>query len=143
MSRRSVSHARYPHADTDMRRSEAASCVPAGNRGGDMCLCCHGQPGPRQASRRRSRRETSTSTQAGITAQPGRGIAGQRFTGVAARVLSRPSAVRGTDGRLHIVYELVLTDMTPFLVDVERVDIRDGKTHRVLQSLAGRALSPG
>ena len=39
------------------------------------------------------------------------------------------------------MYELVLTNMTPFLVDVERVDIRDGKTHRVLQSLAGRALS--
>ena len=76
-----------------------------------------------------------------LVVTPGRGIAGQRFTGVAARVLSRPSAVRGTDGRLHIVYELVLTNMTPFLVDVERVDIRDGRTHWVLQSLGGRALS--
>lgn len=83
----------------------------------------------------------STSTQARTAADPGRGVASQRFTGVAARVLSRPSPVRGTDGRFHVVYELVLTDMTPFAVDVERVDIRDGRTHRVLQSLARRALS--
>lgn len=72
---------------------------------------------------------------------PGPGVAGQQFTGIAARVLSRPSAVRGTDGRFHIVYELVLTDMTPFAVDVERVDVRAARTHRVLLSLAGRALS--
>ena len=83
----------------------------------------------------------STSTQARTAHDPGRGVAGQQFTGVAARVLSRPSAVRGTDGRFHVVYELILTDTTSFAVDVERVDIRDGRTHRVLQSLAGRALS--
>ena len=141
MSRRSVSHARYPHTDTDLTRTRlrrvcllvivAAIWVCAATVAGASAS----QSPPIAPAR------TSTSTQAGITAQPGRGIAGQRFTGVAARVLSRPSAVRGTDGRLHIVYELVLTNMTPFLVDVERVDIRDGKTHRVLQSLAGRALS--
>ncbi len=54
----------------------------------------------------------STSTQARTAADPGRSVAGQQFTGLAARVLSRPSAVRATDGRFHIVYELVLTNMT-------------------------------
>ena len=83
----------------------------------------------------------ATSTQARTAADGGPGVAGQRFTGVAAVVLSPPSAVRATDGRFHIVYELVLTDMTPFAANVERVDIRDARTHRVVQSLAGRALS--
>jgi Peptidase family M23 len=77
----------------------------------------------------------------GGAAAPSSGVAGQQFTGLAARVLSRPSAVRGTDGRFHIAYELVLTNMTQFAVDVERVEVRDARTHRVLQSLAGRALS--
>jgi hypothetical protein len=67
--------------------------------------------------------------------------AGPRFTGLAATFLTRPSAVRGTDGRFHIAYELVLTDTVQFPLDVERVVVRDGKTHRVLLSLDGRALS--
>jgi hypothetical protein len=41
----------------------------------------------------------STATQARAVTDPGLGVAGQRFTGIAARMLSRPSAVRGTDGR--------------------------------------------
>ena len=56
-------------------------------------------------------------------------------------MLSRPSAVRGTDGSLHIVYELVLTGATPFAVEVEQVEVRDAKTQRVLLSLGGDALS--
>jgi hypothetical protein len=66
---------------------------------------------------------------------------GPELTGLAARVLTRPSAVRGTDGRLHIAYELVLTGATPFAVDVEQVEVRDAKTHRVLLSVSGDALS--
>jgi hypothetical protein len=49
--------------------------------------------------------------------------------------------VRGTDGRFHIVYELVLTDATRFAVTVERVEVRDARTHRALLSLDGDALS--
>ena len=33
-------------------------------------------------------------------------------TGLAGSLLTQPSAVRGTDGLLHIAYELVLTDAT-------------------------------
>jgi hypothetical protein len=77
----------------------------------------------------------------GTAADRGDGVAGQQLTGLAARVLSRPSAVRGTDGRFHIAYEVVLTNMTQFAVNVERIDVRDAKTHRVLQSLAGPTLS--
>ena len=87
----------------------------------------------------------STSVQAGTAADSSAGAAGTyrgpQLTGFAASVLTRPSAVRGSDGRLHIAYELVLTGATPFAVDVEQVEVRDAKTHRVLLSLGGDALS--
>lgn len=63
------------------------------------------------------------------------------LTGLAASLLTSPSAVRGTDGRFHIAYELVLTDSIRFAVDVEQVEVRDAKTDRVLLSLSGDALS--
>jgi hypothetical protein len=65
---------------------------------------------------------------------------GPTFTGLAASFLTHPQPVRGTDGRFHIAYELVLTGATPFAVDVERVEVRDARTHRVLLSLAGPEL---
>ena len=87
----------------------------------------------------------STSAQARTAADPGAAVAGTaadpQLTGLAASVLTRPSAVRGSDGRLHIAYELVLTGATPFAVDVEQLEVRDARTHRVLLSLAGDALS--
>ena len=87
----------------------------------------------------------STSVQARTAADPSADVAGtaprQQLTGLAASVLTRPSPVRGTDGRLHIAYELVLTGATPFAVDVEQVEVRDAKTRRVLLSLGGNALS--
>jgi hypothetical protein len=80
-------------------------------------------------------------------AEPSRDAAGvepeHHFTGLAARVLTRPSAVRGTDGRFHIAYELVLTGATPLAVDVERVDVRDAKTQRMLLRFPGPSWSPG
>jgi hypothetical protein len=80
----------------------------------------------------------STSAQPRTAADPSGDVAGidpgQELTGLAASVLTHPRAVRGTDGRLHIAYELVLTGMTALAVDVERVEVRDAKTQRVLLS---------
>jgi hypothetical protein len=82
-----------------------------------------------------------TSAQERTTADPGGDVAGidpgQQFTGLAGSVLTHPRAVRATDGRFHIPYELVLTGMTALAVDVERVDVRDARTQRVLLSLTG------
>jgi hypothetical protein len=64
-----------------------------------------------------------------------------QFTGLAASFLTHPQPVRGTDGRFHIAYELMLTNAVKFPLDVNRVEVRDGKTHRVLLSLHGHALS--
>lgn len=87
----------------------------------------------------------SASAQARTSPDPRPAVAGTdsgpKFTGLAASFLTRPSAVRGTDGRFHIAYELVLTDTVQSALDVERVEVRDARTHRVLLSLDGRALS--
>ena len=87
----------------------------------------------------------SGSAQARTAAAPSPGVAGidraPQFTGLAASFLTRPQPVRATDGRFHIAYELMLTNAVQFPHDVNRVEIRDGKTHRVLLSLHGHALS--
>ena len=87
----------------------------------------------------------SASAQARTSADPSAGVAaadpGPTFTGLAASFLTHPQPVRGTDGHFHIAYELMLTDTTQFPLDVKRVEVRDGKTHRVLLSLDGHALS--
>ncbi len=87
----------------------------------------------------------SGSAQARTAADPSPGVAGidraPQFTGLAASFLTHPQPVRGTDGRFHIAYELILTNAVNFPLDVNRVEVRDGKTHRVLLSLHGHALS--
>ena len=87
----------------------------------------------------------STLAEARTATDAGPGAAGvdrgSGFTGLAASVLTHPSAVRATDGRFHVAYELVLTDATAFSVNVDRVEIRDATSHRVLLSLAGSALA--
>jgi len=59
----------------------------------------------------------SGSAQARTAAGPSPGVAGidraPQFTGLAASFLTHPQPVRGTDGRFHIAYELMLTDTTP------------------------------
>ena len=87
----------------------------------------------------------SAPAQARTAADPGAGAAGTdpapELTGLAASVLTSPSAVRGTDGSFHIAYELVLTNAIQFAAEVEQVEVLDAKTDRVLLSLAGDALS--
>jgi hypothetical protein len=83
----------------------------------------------------------ATSAQAGTAADLGGDVAeigpGEQLTALAASVLTHPRAVRGTDRRFHIAYELVLTDSNALAVDIERVEVRDAETQRVLLSLTG------
>ena len=83
-----------------------------------------------------------TSAQARTAADLGGDVAGidpgQQLTGLAGSVLTHPRAVRGTDRRFHIAYELVLTDSNALAVDVERVEVRGAETQRVT-TLAHRA----
>jgi hypothetical protein len=65
---------------------------------------------------------------------------GTEFTPLAASLLTDPTPVRGTDGRFHLAYELVLTNVTPMSISIDRIDVLDSDTHGVLLSLAGSML---
>src|SRR5262245_29204328 len=74
----------------------------------------------------------STSAQVRTAADLGGDVAGidpgQELTGLAGSVLTHPRAVRGTDRRFHIAYELVLTDSSTVALNVERVEVHDART---------------
>ncbi len=65
---------------------------------------------------------------------------GTEFAAFDARVLTRPAPVTGTDGFVHIAYELVLTNVTPVALRITSVEVRNARTGRVLLSLAGSRL---
>jgi hypothetical protein len=69
------------------------------------------------------------------------GPPGVAFTPLAGSALSRPMAVKATDGSYHVAYELLLTNTSPLPARVERVQVRDARTGRVLATLAGAALA--
>lgn len=58
---------------------------------------------------------------------------------LAARVLASPVPVLGTDNRRHLVYEVMLTNVTPFPVRVDKVDVLNAASHAVVASYAGPA----
>jgi len=66
---------------------------------------------------------------------------GPKQTMLAASVLTDPTPVRGTDGRLHIAYELVLTNTVSRKIGIDQIDVLDSDTQGVLLSLAGSMLS--
>ncbi len=63
-----------------------------------------------------------------------------RFTQLTAALLTDPQPVSGTDGAFHVAYELLLTNSTPLPADITRVEVRDGRTHQPILTLAGQAL---
>src|SRR5262245_4267937 len=66
---------------------------------------------------------------------------GTQFTPLAASVLTEPMPVEGTDGVLHLAYELLLTNTTSVDADVTTVEISDARTHQVLLTLTGPTLA--
>ena len=63
------------------------------------------------------------------------------FAPIASSVLTRPTPVTGTDGRFHIVYEVVLTNNTPVTMGIDGFEVRDARTRRVLARLSGPTLA--
>src|SRR5215210_5434125 len=57
------------------------------------------------------------------------------------RVLDPPEPVKGTDGKYHLVYELVLTNSSPGTATVEWVKTIDPKSGEVVGTLAGSDVS--
>ena len=58
------------------------------------------------------------------------------ITPIVLGVLAQPVAVRGSDRRRHVVYELELRNVASVDAKIERVEIRDGDRDRVLRSLS-------
>jgi hypothetical protein len=70
------------------------------------------------------------------------GIApGTQFTPLVATVLTNPMPVQGTDGQLHMTYELLLTNASPLSVRVEQVLVGVEDADRILLSLEGDQLA--
>jgi hypothetical protein len=63
-----------------------------------------------------------------------------QFSAFSASLLTHPAPVLGTDGFVHLAYELVLTNVTALEIRINAVQVRNARTGRVLLSLAGSAL---
>jgi hypothetical protein len=63
-----------------------------------------------------------------------------RYTPLVMHVFSEPSWFIGTDGKVHLVYELELTNGFPIPVTVTHVEVHDVATDAIIETLTGDAL---
>ena len=66
---------------------------------------------------------------------------GTQFTPVTASTLTVPEPVAGSDGRIHLAYELLLLNVTAVPVRISQVEVQDATTHQSLLDLTGAALT--
>lgn len=65
--------------------------------------------------------------------------AAPQFTPMSASIVAPPQLVRGTDGRLHVLYEIVLQNTAELRLDVQSLAVR-AKGGRTLLTVAGPAI---
>jgi hypothetical protein len=65
---------------------------------------------------------------------------GTQGTAVASTTLTTPQAVQASDGKWHLAYELVLTNVTPFPLRITDVTVLNGITRHKLLSVSGATL---
>lgn len=95
-----------------------------------VAACSAPQPGPAAAS-----------VAAPPSVPPGGIDPNTRFTPVTAATLTSPAPVLGTDGKVHLAYELVLTNATGATFRLDRLDVLDAGNQQVLLSLSGQQLA--
>ena len=79
--------------------------------------------------------------ESGVPNAKGGGIAaGTTFTPIVGSTFTTPAPVRGTDGRTHLAYELVLTVALNLPFQLQRVEVRDAATRAVLQTVSDAQL---
>ena len=66
---------------------------------------------------------------------------GTAFTPLAVSLITVPGPVKAVDGKIHLSYELFVTNALPQDVRLDRVTVRDARTHGELASLSGPALA--
>src|SRR5690349_1323968 len=82
---------------------------------------------------------SSVGVSTGPTGTPGL-AKGTQGTAVASSTLTTPQAVRASDGKWHLAYELVLTDVTPFPLHITEIKVRNGITRHNLLTVSGARL---
>ncbi len=68
-------------------------------------------------------------------------VTGEQYTPVIQRVPTPPRWFEGADERVHLAYELLLTNAFPVPVTVSAVEVLDAESGRSVMSLSGDALS--
>jgi hypothetical protein len=65
---------------------------------------------------------------------------GTAFTPVVVSTLTNPEPVQASDGKVHLAYELVLTNAAPFPARIDKVEVLNAVTGRAVLVLTGAAL---
>src|SRR5262245_55944508 len=63
-----------------------------------------------------------------------------QLTALVADVLAAPHAVRGSDGRTHLVYEIRIANTTDGRVSLKRIVVLDGRSGTTLATLDAQAI---
>ena len=61
-----------------------------------------------------------------------------KFTQLTAMFLTTPAPVEMTDGKVHLTYELVLTNAAPIPFQVDKIELHDAATSALVPNTTGR-----
>jgi hypothetical protein len=64
-----------------------------------------------------------------------------RFTAVAVSLMTTPGPVEMSDGKVHLAYELVLTNVATVSFRVDRMEMHDAATAALVPGTTGRSTS--
>ena len=99
------------------------------------CAACTetgGGPGPTTGS------AAATGAVAGSGGFKGGYDPSTKFTQLTAMFLTTPAPVEMTDGKVHLTYELVLTNAAPIPFRVEKIELHDAATSALVPNTTGR-----
>lgn len=99
------------------------------------CAACTetgGGPGPTTGS------AAATGAVAGSGGFKGGYDPSTKFTQLTAMFLTTPSPVEMTDGKVHLTYELVLTNAAPIPFRVDKIEMHDAATSALVPNTTGR-----
>ena len=99
------------------------------------CAACTetgGGPGPTTGS------AAATGAVAGSGGFKGGYDPSTKFTQLTAMFLTTPALVEMTDGKVHLTYELVLTNAAPIPFQVDKIELHDAATSALVPNTTGR-----
>ena len=99
------------------------------------CAACTetgGGPGPTTGS------AAATGAVAGSGGFKGGYDPSTKFTQLTAMFLTTPAPVEMTDGKVHLTYELVLTNAAPIPFQVDKIELHDAATSALVPNTTGR-----